>query len=90
MLDPTKKKIPPPLQEDGRRGEIAFRIKLHTHQRCLEGSNKTLCTLGDPRETEPDLPLSVSVSPAEVQVSSGLLQGQRLWVPEIWVIHRVS
>ena len=61
-------------------------------QRCLEGSNIALCIPGprDPTETEPDLPLSVSVSPAEVQVSSGLLQGQRLWVPEIWVIHRVS
>ena len=39
-----------------------FRIKLHTLQRLLEGSNKTLCTPGDPTETEPDLPLSVCVS----------------------------
>ena len=46
-------------QEDGRRGEIAFRVKPHTCQRCSEGSNKTLCTPGDPTETEPDLPLSV-------------------------------
>ena len=30
-------------QQDGRCGEIAFRIKPHTWQRCLEGSNKTLC-----------------------------------------------
>ena len=37
-----------------------FRIKPHTHQRCLEGSNKSLCTQGDTTETEPDLPLSVS------------------------------
>ena len=38
-----------------------FRIKLHTHQRCLEVSNKTLCTPGpsDPTETEPDLCLSL-------------------------------
>ena len=66
-----QKKIPPSLQEDGRRGEIAFRIKLHTHQRCSEGSNKTLCTPGprDPTETEPDLTLSVWMSPAEVQVT---------------------
>ena len=28
-------------QQDGRRGEIAFRLKPHTHQRRLEGSNKT-------------------------------------------------
>ena len=28
-------------QQDGRRSKITFRIKPHTHQRCLEGSNKT-------------------------------------------------
>ena len=67
-------------QQNGRRGEIAFRIKTHTCQRHSEGSNKTLCTPGNPTETEPDLPLSAWVSPAEVWVSSGLLQGQRLWV----------
>ena len=45
-------------QQDSRRGEIAFRIKLHTCQKGSEGSNKTLCTLGlrDTTETEPDLP----------------------------------
>ena len=55
---PTAKKKP---QQDGRRGEITFRIKPHMHQRCLEGSNKALCTPGPrgPTETEPDLPLSV-------------------------------
>jgi len=45
MLDPTKKNTPHPrakekLQKDGRRGEIMFRIKLHTFQRCLEGQTK--------------------------------------------------
>ena len=49
-------------QKDGRRGKIVFTLKLHTRQRCLEGSNKTLCAPGhrDPTETEPDLPSSVS------------------------------
>ena len=42
-------------QQDGRRGKIMFRIKPHTHQRHLEGSNKILCTPGDSTETEPDL-----------------------------------
>ena len=39
-----------------------FRIKPHTHQRCSEGSNKTLCEPGprDPTETEPELCMSVS------------------------------
>ena len=71
-------------QKDSRRGEIAFRIKPHTHQRCLEGSNKTLFATGDPTKTEPDLALSVSVSLAEVRVrvSSGLQQGQGLWVQQ--------
>ena len=41
-------------------GEIVFKIKPNTHQRHLEGSNKTLCASGDPIETEPDMPLSVS------------------------------
>ena len=34
-------------QQDGRRGESAFRVKPHTQQRCLEGSNKTLHAPGD-------------------------------------------
>ena len=63
------------------------------YQRHLEGSNKTLCAPGprNPTETEPDLPLSVSVSPAEIQVSSGLPQGQgnrpgshSVWLKSSW------
>ena len=46
-------------QQDSRRGKIAFRIKPHNHQRHSEGSNKSLCTPGDPTETEADLVLSV-------------------------------
>jgi len=48
-------------QQDGRRGKITFRIKPYTHQRCSEGSNKTLCAPGprDPTETKPDLSLRV-------------------------------
>ena len=53
---PRAKEKPP---QDGRRGKIAFRIKPHTHQKRLEGSNKTLCVPGGPTETEPDLPVSV-------------------------------
>ena len=49
-----------------------FKIKPHTPQRHSEGSNETLCAPGDPTETEPDLPLSIWVSPAEVRVSSGV------------------
>ena len=69
-------------QQDGRSGKITFRIKPYTCQRCSEGSNKTLCAPGPrvPRKTEPDLPLSVWVSPMEARVSSGLPQQQGLWV----------
>ena len=70
--NPPQKDTPHPRekekpQEDGRRGEITFRIKFHTCQRCSEGSDKTLGAPGprDPTEPEPDLPLSVWVSPAE-------------------------
>ena len=61
---PPKKDTPHPRakekpQQDARRAEIVFRIKPHTHQRCSEGSNKTLYIPGEPTETEPDLPLSV-------------------------------
>ena len=56
MWDPTKKRYPiskakgetPARWYDGQ--NITFRIRPHTHQRCLEGSKKT----------KPDLLLSVS------------------------------
>ena len=44
----------------------------------------------DTAQTEPDLPLSVWVSPVEVQVSSDLSQGQGLWVQQTWVWHKTS
>ena len=77
-------------QKDGRRGEILFRIKSQTQQRWLEGSNKTMCIQGDRTETELDLHLSVRMSPAEVQVSSGLPQGQGLWMQQTSVWHKPS
>ena len=78
---PPKKVMPHPRakekpQQEGRKGEIAFRIKPHTQQRCLEGSNKTLCAPGDPTETELDLPLSVWVSPVEVRVTVAFCMGR--------------
>ena len=52
MLDATKKDTLHPRtkkkpQEDGRRDEIAFRVKPCTHQIHLEGSNKP-CAHQDP------------------------------------------
>ena len=57
---PSRKKEKP--HQDGRRGETEFRIKSQTHQRRLEGSNKTLWAPGprDPIETETELYLSDS------------------------------
>ena len=40
-------------QGNTRRGEIVFRVKPHTPQRCSEGSNKTLCAPG-PRDPTRD------------------------------------
>ena len=78
------------LKQDGRRGEIMFRIKPHTRQRYLEDSNNTLWAVGpgDSAETDPDLPLSVWVYPTEVWVNSGLPQGHGLWVQQSWVWHK--
>ena len=89
---PPKIDIPHPRakaksQQDGRRGEITFRIKHLTHQTCSEGSNKS-CVHQDP-----DTPWRLNqncvwVPPAKVPVSSGLLQGQGLWVQQSWVWHK--
>ena len=67
-------------------------LKQDWGNRLLEGTNKTLCTPGlrDPTETEPDLPLSVLVSPAEALVSSGLPQGQGLWLQQTWEAQHVA
>ena len=54
ILHPRAKEKP---QQEGRRGEIEFRIKPHIHQRCLEGSNIP-CVHQDP-ETETELCLDV-------------------------------
>ena len=51
---------------------------------CVHQDSKT------PQETEPDLPLSVSVSPVEAQVSSGLKRGQGLWGQQNWEVLRVA
>ena len=81
----------------GRRGEIVFRIKFHTHQRCSESSTtkkkQPPCVHqypGIPQETGPDLLLSVSVSPAEAEINSGLPWGQGLWLQQTWEVHDVS
>ena len=78
-------------QQDSRRGEITFRIKHNTCQRHSDGSNKP-CAQQEPEtpQTEPELYLSVFESPAEVRVSSGLLQGQGLWVQQTWAWHKFS
>ena len=61
---PPKKHIPHPRskekpQQDGRRSEIMFRIKPQTHQRCSEGTNKTLCAPGSrERNSDPHKRLS--------------------------------
>ena len=79
-------------QQDGRRGKSMFRIKPHTHCRDAQRTQTKPCAHQDPEttETKPHLPLSVWVSPAEEQVSSGLPQGQGLWVHQTWVTQHVA
>ena len=76
----------------GRRGKIAFRIKPHTHQRCSEGSNKTLYAPGprDPTKTEPGLPLSVWVSPAEAGSAVACHRGSGCSRPERYSVWHKS
>ena len=66
----------------------AYMYQPHTCQRCSKHSNKTLCAPGprDPTETEPDLPLSVCVSLEAAWISTGLLQGQGLWLQQTWEV----
>ena len=75
-LCPKAKEKP---QQDGRRGEFTFRIKPHTCQRLSESSNKP-CAHQDPDIPQRLRQNCVWVSPVEVQVSNGLLQGWELWV----------
>ena len=96
---PPKKGTPHPrakekLQQDSRREKIEFRIKHHTHQWCLEGSNKTLCTPG-PESMDPTIDwarhaLSIWISSVEARVSSGLPWGQGLLLQQIWEARCVS
>ena len=97
---PSKKDAPCPRtkqkpQQDGRRGrrgETKFRIKFHAIRDVWRAQTKT-CVHQDPgipQETEPDLPLSVWVSPAEAGLSNGLLWGQGLWLQQTWEVWHVS
>ena len=72
-------------QQDGRTGEIAFRIKSHTHQRCSEGSNKTLCA--PHKETQQRQSLNVSSRGTGQQ---WMLQGQGSGCSRPWVWHKPS
>ena len=62
--------------------------------RDAQRAQKKFCAHQNPetpqRLTEPDLPLRVLVSPAEARISSGLLQGQGLWLQQTWITKRVA
>ena len=53
----------------------------------LRGLKQTLCDPETPQRLRQNC---VRVSPAEVQVSSGLPQGQGLWVQQTWLWHKPS
>ena len=75
--------------QDGRRGKFTFKIKPHSYQRRSEGSNKPSAHQ-DPGSPQRLRENCVWVSPVEVWVSSGLPQGQGLWVQQTWVWHKRS
>ena len=78
-FDTPRPRVKEKTQQDGRRREVVFRIKPPTHQRCSEGSNIP-CMHQDPEMPQRLRKSCVWVSPEKVQVSSGLLQGQGLYV----------
>ena len=92
MLDPSKKKI---LHVQGQRRSLSKMVG--GAKSCLESnpmpsrdaqrSQKKPCVHQKTLQTEPKLPLSVRVPPAEVWVSSRLLQTQGLWVQQTWLWH---
>ena len=91
---PPKKGTPPPRakdkpQQDGRRGEIAFRIKPLTSQRRSERSEKP-CEQQDPEtptDTETELCLTVSCKGTGQRWPA---TGQGLWVQQTQVWHKPS
>ena len=68
--------------------KIVFKIK-PTPTRDAQRTQNRPCTHQDP-EIPQRLNQCAWVSPAEVQVSSGLLQGQGLWIQQTWVWHKPS
>ena len=91
---PPKKDSPHPRakekpQQNCRRDKITFRIKPHTHQKHSEGSNKP-CTHQDPETPHRLRQNCVWMFPEKVWVSSGLPQGQGLWVQQTWVWYKPS
>ena len=64
-------------------------MKHHTRQRLSEGSKKPYAHK-DPETPQRLRQNCVLMSPTEVWVCSGLLQGQGLWVEQTWVWHKPS
>ena len=69
-------------------------VKLHLESNPIPArvaqSAQTNLVHQDPETTQRLSQNCVWVSPAEVQVSSGLPQGQGLWVQQTWVWHKPS
>ena len=63
-------------------------IPIRDTRRCKQNPGKGAMT--PPQETEPDMPLSVWVSPVEEWVSSGLPWAQRLWQQQNWEVQYVA
>lgn len=71
-------------QQDWQEGKLTFQSQTPYPPEMFRGLTQNLCAV-NPTETEADLSLGVPVSPADIQVSSHLLQG--LWVQQTRVRH---
>ena len=76
-------------QQDSRRGKIAFRTNSIPARDVWRAKNKP-CVHQDPETPQRLGQNCVWVSPVKAWISSGLLQGQMLWVQQIWVWHKPS
>ena len=83
MLDPTKKKISHVGGQRRSPNKMVGGAKLRLESNLIP-TTEIVRGL-----KQPDVPLSIGVSPAEAWISSGLLRGQGLWLQQTWEARHV-
>ena len=96
MLDPTKNRYPTSKGKGKGPKKTVGGAKLHLESNPIpvrdarKAQTKPCVHQENPQRLSQTWPLSVWLSPAEVCVSSGLPQGQGLWMQQTWVWHKLS